>query len=285
MKHWPLLAVFIITWVSVAVIRLPATLLLSGLGLPVNAGAVTGSVWQGSADQMLLGTPAGSVALGKVSWTLQPAALWRGQACLAITTELEAQQASGEVCVDVRGGILVRDLLVNLPLNGWSNSLALPMQGELALQVTNLHVGQSGLLALEARGSLAGASVHDGRQWLPLPNLALEAQASHNDEPAATRHGIHLRFRDQLSVLGEEQGQAHGKDESNEPTLALDIESRIDPQGNYRTWGSIVTTPQTPLSLSRYLPVIADFAANSAGQRRYTIDWAGVLDADPGGSS
>ncbi|GGP18436.1 type II secretion system protein N [Silvimonas iriomotensis] len=80
----PLLWLGIALFVLFALFRLPVVLFASAIPAPVKAGDVTGSLWNGRVGQLGLGD---QLLLQDVRWTLQPAALLRGQLAWQLNTK------------------------------------------------------------------------------------------------------------------------------------------------------------------------------------------------------
>jgi general secretion pathway protein N len=127
-KHLPLIAVVLAVFLISLLVLLPAQIVSFCLPASVTVGSLTGSVWNGGADSLVVnGRP-----LGAFQWHLRPFQLFIGR--LVFDGELTSADGSarGWVSLSFGGAAEVRDLevswpLATLPVNvvptGWSGEL------------------------------------------------------------------------------------------------------------------------------------------------------------------
>ena len=167
-----------------AVLLLPLRMAIGALGIgePVGARGVHGSVWAGRIDDLIIA----GTSLGAVNASLSPVQLLVGRARIDLSRRGGGDPLRGAISVS-RNSVGVDDLTGVLPLAGAFAPLPLA-----ALETSDLSVRFSGGACVRAQGSvtarlsgtiagialgqgMTGTAVCDGR-WLRLPLLSQSRQ-------------------------------------------------------------------------------------------------------------
>lgn len=127
-KIWPLAVLGIVAYLVFAIATLPAQLLLSRLAPTVVASGVRGTVWNGQAQVVQIG----SMALGAVEWKLHALPLLMAR----LSADVKVTRPDGFVQTSLDGGlsgaVTFKDLTGSIPLSsvaaaaapgGWTGTL------------------------------------------------------------------------------------------------------------------------------------------------------------------
>lgn len=171
------------------IIRAPATLLpvLLKKALPVlELQTVTGSFWQGKAAGAQWNASPTPLALGAVSWQLQPLKLAALKLCVAVKNE----HFSGEACKSALGATTLRNVKAEIPaglINPALSSLNAAIDGTLLLQLPAATLTAKNSPSL-IQGQLAwrGAKININNMAYPLGDY--QAALSANTEGALVLH-------------------------------------------------------------------------------------------------
>jgi general secretion pathway protein N len=132
-RIWPLATLGIVAFVALGLITLPAKVVLSRLGsYGVQAGGVTGPVWNGTAQVLQVR----GANLGRVNWKLHALPLFIGR----LSIDLRATRSDGSVQTSLTASpsrLRFADLRASLPLSsfppgtipgGWAGMLVLQLE-------------------------------------------------------------------------------------------------------------------------------------------------------------
>lgn len=240
------LLLFTVLWLLATI---PAQWALAAFGSNLAATGVSGSVWNGSAGNLLLRAGAGWLALGDSHWRLLPLDSLRAAAlCMRIESRLAEQALQGRVCIRSDQRLQAQDLELALPAAATQVPGGLQLAGNMLLLVETLELDGERVRKLVARGSWEGAAVHDGRRWIELGTLGVQT----TDETTLSDLHAGLPEWHVFDVAGP---------------LQLDLRAGMDSSGRLRLGGEAV-----PLeSASPALRAILDFVATERSGERYHL--------------
>jgi hypothetical protein len=227
--------VFLIT----LLVRLPARALLPLLPADVSCALPAGTVWNGSCEQLHIGT----VGVSSLSWALHPLALLS----LKIAADLDSRDpaANGQARVELSPN-------GHLEISGLSANVALP--GNWAL----VPAGTSGTLQL----AIDAARIQDGH----LVALAgkIDLQSIHLENPAADLGSFELLFAP-ANADAPMVGQLR---DLNGP-LAVSGLLQLSRSGAYDLEGSVAPRPGASADLAQALQLLGP--PDAQGQRAFSL--------------
>lgn len=135
-----LLGASFLVFVLTLVVTIPARLIDSLGGDALSLSGARGTVWRGSAEQVL----AGPLRLGRTEWNTRVMALLLGRAAAAIDTELPGGFARGNVSISLTGTLRISDF---------------EAAGRLEALGSALGFGQA---SGDATANVSSAELHDG---------------------------------------------------------------------------------------------------------------------------
>ena len=104
---WLLLLVFVLSLMWLAPARLLTYLLSSA---QIGIGGLNGTVWNGSAAQVIVAVPDGHLQLGTVSWSLRPLSLLWLSPSAEVTSDWGDQRLKGVVTLHGRQDLTLQDV-------------------------------------------------------------------------------------------------------------------------------------------------------------------------------
>jgi len=112
-----LIGIAALAFVLVLLLRLPLSWVRAALPANVTCAKPSGSIWQGRCDEFGVVTATGALALGPLSWDLQPAALLRAR--IAGTVRIDGPQLHGtsRFVAGLARNLRVEDLDAVVPLD------------------------------------------------------------------------------------------------------------------------------------------------------------------------
>ncbi len=126
MKTFGYILLFLLAFIVTAVWKFPAAGILPHVNIqPVVLSGVSGSIWNGSARQVVPPPPA--VEVSNVNWRFQPTALLKGNAAANLEFELLGGNGAGNVARGLNGDISVTDGKFLIPAANLSQFLPLPV--------------------------------------------------------------------------------------------------------------------------------------------------------------
>ncbi len=154
-------------FIGVGIATLPASLLVSRLPPDLKVEGVSGTVWNGGADEIRLrGT-----ALGSFSWRAEPAALLGGELAFRIEISRPDGYVRGRLAAAAGGALTGRELEIELPLNALHPDTQ-DWQGSLHGTVQSVRLEQGWPVALV--GSLQTSGLKPPGSDLPIGDYALD---------------------------------------------------------------------------------------------------------------
>lgn len=239
-----LLAVF---WLALVVRATPAKWGVWLAGPPLQMSGVSGSVWSGSAANVLVPIQGGSYSLGSLNWKLKPLSLLTLSPCAKIETRLDTQVLSGVACAGLGGKISLSDMQLTVPAAAVADLWALvKVGGEISVQLESAKFDQDAITELQGKGSWTQARYHNSESWLGLGTIAFD-------------------------LLEDGSGGLNAKIFDIEGPLQLDLNTQFSMSGAYDIRGDIDLRQEAPVEIGQLLQVIA----NQKGQDSFSVEWNG----------
>ncbi|MDM3869754.1 type II secretion system protein N [Porticoccus sp. W117] len=214
--------------------------------LTFQAAHYQGSLWNGSARQLVMGSQGATVALDAMKWRLKPLSLLTFSPAAEVNVKLagsdivtgELQWLGGQRW----GG---ENLEVNLPAN-WVGryGVGYPLAGDLSLQLTEVQADGQRIASIAGNGSWQRARLELGGQWLGLGTLA--------GDLAMQGEKIKLNFFD-LSGPWDLDGQV-----------------LLNPDGKMEINGLVSPPPQTAESIIQGLSLFGERQQNGSYRIEFT---------------
>lgn len=142
--------------------------------------SVSGTLWQGSAGGAQAVLSGNAIAIGEVSWSLNPWSLLLLKPCLDFETRVPGQMVSGEVCRSPVGSTTVKNLSLDAPIALINELLPMEAAGQLSIQIISGDMTPSKIKDLDARFSWQNASVNTGENWIGLGAFGGQAEEDGN---------------------------------------------------------------------------------------------------------
>lgn len=127
-RLWPLIALGVGAFIIFALVTLPASVVLSGLGPGVTAGGVSGTIWNGRAQVLQIR----GAHIGGVEWNLHVLPLLTAHASADVKVTRIDGFATTKLSAGLGGTVRLQDLTASLPLStfppgvipsGWTGTL------------------------------------------------------------------------------------------------------------------------------------------------------------------
>lgn len=206
----------------------------------VRLGTLSGSVWNGSADEASFA----GVYLSDVRWAFRPARLLRG----ALSFAVQASPASGfieaQVEVGVTGVLTIRELTASLPLELLRGVTRNPgLAGSLSVELDEARL--DGRVPVAGQGTFRVAN-------LVVPQLHAASIGGYRGALETQDAGVLLTYEDSDGLI--------------------DIEGRIDIQadGNFRHTARLQAKANTPGPLREGIGMMP-LASDGSGWREWTF--------------
>ena len=146
--------------------------LTRGTGLALSG--VTGSLWEGRASLASVRLQYGEHSLGQLSWKLSPLSLLTLKPCAYLTTDMDKQTFTGNVCAGSSGNLDVSDADLTLPATLMQPHIPIPVGGQFSLHVDELELKGNALAKLKGKLSWTEALVNNGGGWLGVGSYGAE---------------------------------------------------------------------------------------------------------------
>lgn len=173
-KFWITLGV--IFWLYFVVSNLPAVwgayLLTRNGDLAMNG--VSGTLWSGRASLASVKVKGIDHSLGQLTWNLNILSLFTLKPCALVGTHMDNQEFDGVVCVQGKSGISVKNASLSFPAALVQPLLPLPIDGQFALTIERLEVGNTQLLGLRGKGTWMNSKIYNGSNWMNLGGIGAE---------------------------------------------------------------------------------------------------------------
>ena len=148
MKRWFLLSsVFVVVLAAVFAVTLPAAMVWRWIGdraPQIKLHGINGTLWAGEAARF----SARGMNLGKLTWTLSPWTLWRGEVDSRLALDGEGLHLTGKVHKRADGGLQISELTGDAQASWLAPALAIPVlepSGRLTVSGAKLHLDPHGL--------------------------------------------------------------------------------------------------------------------------------------------
>jgi general secretion pathway protein N len=241
---WHFLLVGIFAWLLFMVWRLPATvaydMAAESLGEQVQLAGITGTVWEGEAQQLQYQNK----LVAGTRWKLSPWGLLLGRLNGLIKLTHDEGYLQAQASVPFGGGeIALSEIKGKLPLALIQQHLTmipLPLQGEMSLKLDTLMVSGEGQVQ-QADGRIvwhqAGVQVMDKLQFGDL-QMSLHSVEGEGIEGTISDSGGPLQINANFTLSAEGiytlEGQAKpGESAPKELRNSLAMLGKVDSQGNY----------------------------------------------------
>jgi len=227
------------------VTSIPARMLDRMGGDAVRLSAASGTLWRGSARQVLVG----GLQLGQTSWRTSALPLLMGRLAVNVDTELPGGFARGDVTLALGGRISISDFEAAAPMESLGRTLGFPQaSGDAILTL------QKAVLADGWPNELVGN--------LRLGNVPLAVGGVPGDSS--------INILTEFDVPdANEDGRLPGRISDQGGPLEIDGTIILSPPGNYAIDAFINTRPQAPPELSQGLMLLGPEGPN--GSRQFTM--------------
>lgn len=159
----------------------------------LQLSAVTGTVWNGEAANAKITIDGKTIDLGRLTWHLEPLALFQMRACAKVRSDL----LGGDVCRSANNVNMLSDLVVNrLPAQVLNDAMGASLFGHGDITVNRFHVKDNGdILDLEGHLTWENAAIdpRTGTGRMELGNYAV----------ALTENGTGGLYADITDLSGE----------------------------------------------------------------------------------
>jgi general secretion pathway protein N len=243
-KVWPLVALGIGTFLLLALITLPAGVVLSFVHPPgVTLAGVSGTIWKGRAQAVR----SGNTHIGSVDWDLSVLQLFTGKVGADVKVTRSDGFAQASITAGAGGRITVRGLNASLPVGSLPPSI---IRGGWTGTV-NVKLAQ---LALENAWPVAALGTVEVMDLTGPANrpAALGSYKVAFPEGAATAEGL----KGELSDAGG--------------PLAVNGTVQIKKDRSYLLTGLIATRPGAPADIARTLEILGE--PDPQGRREFSIE-------------
>ncbi len=213
-------------------------------GTPAQMEGVSGTVWSGRAENVVLPYDGGVFALGELNWQLKPLSLLTLNPCATVTTKLSNQTVEGVACSSITGNLTLKDLEINLPAAAAEMWAPVSVQGDVFVQIASLKMSGDKIKVLAGKGSWTGAKYHNSQTWMSLGAIAFELSEGKNGGIAAKVFDL-------------------------EGPLELDLQSQFNLTGDFDIRGNIVLRQNAPQEIAQLLMIIA----KQTDKGRYKFEW------------
>ncbi len=227
-------------FVGVGIATLPASLVAGRLPSDLRVEGVSGTVWNGGADSILLrGTP-----LGAFLWTAEPAALFGGELAFRIEVARSDGYVRGRIAATLGGALTGRGLELDLPLTALHPGSRQDWQGSLHGSVQSVRLEQGWPVALVGSFQMTGLTP-------PGSELAIGDYGLDFDGKADTPTQLVGRVRDLAAPLIVRAQLVLKRDRS------------------YALEGEVTPRPNAPPEVSRAVAFLGP--VDAAGRRTFEI--------------
>ena len=247
-----LLGALLLFWLGFVVVQAPAVWVLKLLPMPVSAAGVSGIVWHGSVNELVVLQDQRRISLGQVEWRISPQSLLRFALCSEITTQLVTQKFVGTICVSAQQTVEIRDATLEVPASLLQLWLPVRLAGKIEQDIPLLRFRDYEVLALNGSGQWHDAGVFVGDKRVGLGAIRVDWS---NDQGG--------------NVLGRYTDL--NADTGTDGPFQLDLLSALSLQGTFQTQGNIVLRSGASDALRQLLELVAE----NIDSERFRIEWSG----------
>jgi len=241
------LLLFLIAFAATVVWKFPAAGVLPHVNThPIRIAGVNGSVWSGSAAEVL--APAPAVPVNNLQWRFKPERLLSGNAAARLNFEVLGGEGSADVFRNIAGDMSVQDGTLNVPAKSLEQFLPLPVAefgGNVLADIVKVDIENN--LLKSTRGSVV---------WRQA-SLAGTVNAQLGQVV--------------LDVVPESQGDQllhRGKLTNKDGQLDINGDFQLDQIGNYQADLRLKPNNTTPPELNGMLGMIGKRASDGSYRLR-----------------
>lgn len=243
MKVIGYLFLFLLAFAATVIWKFPAAGVLPHVNTnPVSITGVGGTVWRGSAAQVVAPPPA--LPVSNVQWRVKPEQIFSGNAAARLDFEILGGTATADVARSLTGDIVVEDGKVNVPAKNLEQFLPLPVAefgGNMLADIVKLEIENK--LLKSTRGSVIWReAVVSGAVNAQLGQVVLDITPEQQGEQLMHR-----------GTLSNQSGQ-----------LDINGEFQLDQIGNYRADIRLAPNSSTPPELSGVLGAVGRRASDGS---------------------
>ena len=202
--------------------------------LVLQADNFQGTLWRGSANQVVMGSNGAYVAVDTVRWQLRPLSLLLFSPQVDINIQAPGQDAAASLQWQGEQSWRAEDLELNMPAAVAGHFIAgnQPLAGQLSLRLSQLQMAGGRIEAIAGNVSWQPARWHNGNRWMDFGSLAGE---------------LSQRGEDIQLTLFDLSGP-----------LEIDGQLVVKPSGQLLVKGTVGLRPQAPQEFSQALPLFAE---------------------------
>jgi hypothetical protein len=249
MKRWLILIVFVIGVFVAAPAQILPALVRAG-GVDLSAFAISGSLWQGKVQGMVVKTSETSLFIDDVAWQLKPMSLLLGNVCLTLKLDYQKLPLSSDFCYSITGDISLDNFKASSEVAPLLEILGFPfpISGSATLLVDHAQWNQSeGFVAMKGQALAKDYAYHVANEFIVLGDYNIR--------------------------LGHEAGKLVLDFTPSQALINLDGKVLVDPLGSYYAQLSFIPSPDASAALVNSLQFIA--ARQSDGS--FKLDYKGTF--------
>lgn len=254
----------VIVFLVVVIKNIPAQLGLGLANLPVQMSGVSGTVWRGKAESVVLPIENSAYALGRVEWALSPWSLLTVKPCAKLRSKLDNQELSGKACAGLNGSLQLEDAQFAVPAKvAEIFAPIVEVDGEFLMHVEALEVNNNQIHKLNGSGSWDSARFYNSTSWVGLGSIGFDFNEDGNG-------GVQAKIFDIDSPM------------------EMQLDSQFNFAGDYNTVGEIKLKPNAPreigelldnyTNVSREVQEVLSLFVERKGQNGYSIRWVNAQD-------
>lgn len=175
------LTVFLLVYFLYLVLsRIPAIYMASAIHSEIPTfwlSGLEGTLWRGTASSAQIDIKQQPIALGEVSWRVQPLSLLMLSPCIEFNTTLPRQIISGIACRSLSGVIDLEQVDISAPAPVVNEILVLELAGDISLQISDAQLLDGDIQALSGQMSWQGARTKVNDKWIDLGSIAAKLSA------------------------------------------------------------------------------------------------------------
>ena len=157
------------TWVAWGIHKAAPNVWLTG---------ASGSLWRGSAESSQVDINKNPIALGTVSWKINPWSFLTLSVCMDIDAVAPGQSISGHVCQGAFGSTNLSDVSVELPIARLEKLLPTSVVGHLSMQIQSAKVSKQRFSELDGQVSFQQAKISIENTWYSFGTFAAKLSES-----------------------------------------------------------------------------------------------------------
>lgn len=229
-----------LVFLGVGIATLPASLLVDRLPADLKVEGVSGSVWNGGADSILLR----GIPLGAFSWSAQPAALLAGELAFHIEVTRPDGYVRGRIAATGGGALTGEEVELALPLTALHPHADNDWRGELRGTVHSVRLERGWPVALVGSFRMLGLTPPDPRR--PIGDYAVDFDGK-----------------------SDSASQLVGRVRDLNAPLVVRAQIFIRRDRSYQLEGEVTPRPEAPPEVSRAVAFLG--APDASGRRNFEI--------------